>query len=423
MGKPFERTMEMINGVAKPGLELLRASDDADWKLTALMLDGRIKRLEDVCNAAADPDKTVALYEWGLYPQLFYAFDCQPFSLEGFPGWFSANRKQVVHEFLDAAESSGLPSEVCSTDRFIVGAAVCGELPNKNSFFVSCSQPCDGTRIAYPAMKKALCIPTLFLEAPTTYEKEAARWYGRQIRRELIPFLEEVTKKKFDIDHFREIIEESNKAYELLVEIYDTYASTPMPVPAVMRASPKQTFSSSAGRKDCTSSIEAFHGEVIRRLKEGIPHPVEEKYRVLWVHIPPFFYPQLFGWMEKKLGASVIADLLFGSLLLPIDTTSVETMFEGYAWQGLDMTMSLMRFDTRKMIEHTMKLYHQYRCNAIICTQHVGCNNICGAGGMLRRYFQKESIPALFLEFDYHDDRVVSGDNLKNQIEEFFSTI
>jgi benzoyl-CoA reductase subunit B len=424
MGKPFERTMEMINGVLKPGLELFSASDDADWKLQALRLDGLIKRMENLCQAAEDPDKTVALVENGVYPQLFYAFDCQPFILEGFPGLFTANRKQVLHEFLDAAESSGLPSEVCSTDRFLVGAAACGELPNKNSFLVTCSQPCDGTRIAYPAMKKALGIPTLFLEVPTTYEREAARWYGRQIRTELIPFLEEVTKKKFDIDRFRQIIEESNKAYELMLEVHDTYVSTPMPVPAGLRAFPSQTFSSSAGHPDCTSSIEAFHREVIRRLKEGIPHPVEEKFRIVWGHIPPAFYPQMFAWMEKKLGASVITTSLTGSaILFPIDTTSVETMFEGYAWQGLDMTMSLMRFDTREMIEYTMKLYHQYRCNAVICTQHVGCNNICGAGGMMRRYFQKEGIPALFLEFDYNDDRVASVEQLKDQLEEFFTTI
>jgi benzoyl-CoA reductase/2-hydroxyglutaryl-CoA dehydratase subunit BcrC/BadD/HgdB len=163
---------------------------------------------------------------------------------------------------------------------------------------------------------------------------------------------------------------------------------------------------------------------VIRRLKEGIPHPVEEKYRIAWVHIPPAFYPQMFAWMEKKLGASVITTSLTGSaILFPIDTTSVEAMFEGYAWQGLDMTMSLMRFDTRKMIEYTMKLYHQYRCNAVICTQHVGCNNICGVGGMMRRYFHKEGIPALFLEFDYNDDRVASVEQLKDQLEEFFTTI
>jgi len=272
-------------------------------------------------------------------------------------------------------------------------------------------------------LKKALGVPTLFLEAPTTYGREAARWYGRQIRKELIPFLEGVTKKKFDIDRFREIIEESNRAYEFMLEICDTYVSTPVPVPAAVRQVPYFLFINAAGHPGTTDEIRAFHQEVIRRLKEGIPHPVQEKYRVIWGHVPPSF-TQIFSWMEKKLAASVLATMFAGSAILrPIDTSDVETMFEGYAWQGLDMTMSVMRLNSRKLMEFYMNLYQQYRCNAFIFTQHVGCNNICGAAGIMRRYCQKEGIPALFLELDYNDDRIVSTEQLKNQIEDFFGTI
>jgi len=423
MGKPFEKTTQVINEFAKPALEFLRALDDEDMKLQAKSLEGTVERLEDLTEAASNPEKRVALFEWGLTPQLFYAFDCLPLAMETFPYLFSATQKQVVHEFLEAAESSGLPSDVCSTDRFLVGAALSGEFP-KNAFFVSCAGPCDGTRIAYPIMQKALGVPTLFLELPFTYERESARWYGRQIRTELIPFLEEVTGKKFDLERFREIIEESNRAYELMLDVYDTYTTTPMPVPSSLRGSPWMVFISDAGHPRATKSIQMFHAEVMRRLKEGIPNPIEEKHRVIWGHVQPYFDPLLLPWMEQELKVSVITSMLTGSpILRPIDTSSEETMFEGYAWQGLDMTMSLMRFDSRKILEYTMKLYNQYRCDSVIFTQHVGCNSICGAGGIMRRYFQKEGIPALFLELDYVDDRIVSAENLKNQIEEFFSTI
>ena len=423
MSEPFEKTTRMINEFAKPALEFLKALDDEDMKLQAMRLESMVEHLEDVADAGSNPEKIVALFEFGLTPQLFYAFDCTPLCMETFPMRFTATQKQVVHEFLEAAESSGLPSDVCSTDRFLVGAALSGEFP-KNSFFVTCSGPCDGTRIAYPTMQKALGVPALFLELPSTYERESARWYGRQIRTELIPFLEEVTGKKFDLNRFREIIEESNRAYELMLDVYDTYTKTPMPVPSSLRGFPWEMFLAAAGHPKATTSIQMFHTEVMRRIKEGIPNPIKEKHRVIWGHVPPTFDPLFFGWMEQELKVSVVTNMLTGSAILrPIDTSTVETMFEGYAWQGLDMTMSLMRFDSRKMIEYTMKLYDQYRCDSVIYTQHVGCNSICGAGGFLRRYFQREGIPALFLELDYNDDRVVSGDNLKNQIEEFFSSI
>ena len=177
------------------------------------------------------PNRKAALFEFGLTPQMFYAFDCAPLCMETFPMTFTGTRREVFYDFVAAAEEAGASSEVCSTDRFILGAALRGELPSENAFFVTASAPCDGTRIAYPIMEKVLEIPTLFLESPYTYGREAARWYSGQIKAELIPFLERVTGRKFDLDRFREVIEESNRAYELMYDLYEIYSKKPTPPP------------------------------------------------------------------------------------------------------------------------------------------------------------------------------------------------
>ena len=423
MQKAFKRTREMVEGVAKPALEFLNAINDPEFNLQILGLKDSIARMGELFAAAEDRNKKVALVEFGLTPQLFYAFDCVPLCLETFPMMFTANSKDVFREFVEKAESSGLPSDVCSTDRFITGAALSGEFP-ENAFFVASSAPCDGTRVAYPVMKKALNIPTLFIETPYTYGKEAAHFYGQQIKTQLIPFLEDVTGKNFDPDRFRDIVEESNRAYELLVDISDAYTLKPSPIPAALRGFPYINFIASAGHPRNTENTKIFHKEVFRRVKEGSPNQPEEKHRVLWVHVQPTFDRDFFTWMETELGASVITSMLAASpVLRPIDTTSLDTMLEGYAWQGLDMTMSIMRFDTRKLIDYTMTTFHQYHCDCIIVTQHVGCNSICGAAGIMRKYFQEENIPSLFIELDYNDDRVLSSEPMREQIKEFFATI
>jgi benzoyl-CoA reductase/2-hydroxyglutaryl-CoA dehydratase subunit BcrC/BadD/HgdB len=423
MAGAFSKSKAMVEELAKPALEFLSPIDDDDVKLQVLRLKDSIGRMEDLFAAAEDRHQKVALIEFGLTPQLFYAFDCVPLVLETFPMMFSAAIKEVVHEFLEVAESSGLPSDVCSTDRFIMGAAISGEFP-QNAIFVASSAPCDGTRVAYPVMKQATGIPSLFLETPYTYEKEAAQWYGQQIKKELIPFLEETTHKKFDLDRFRSIIETSNQAYELLVDIGDAYTLKPAPIPASLRGFPYMCFISSAGHPRNLENTEIFHREVMRRLKEGFSNSFHEKHRVLWGHVPPTFDNEFFTWMEQELGASVITSMLTGSpFLRPIDTTSLDTMMEGYAWQGLDMTMSLMRFDTRKLIEYSMKQFHLYRCDCMIFTQHMGCNSICGAAGIMRKYFRENGIPVLFIELDYNDDRVLSSEPMREQIRDFFSTL
>ena len=128
--------------------------------------------------------------------------------------------------------------------------------------------------------------------------------------------------------------------------------------------------------------------------------------------------------MEENLGAMVVATSLSTTAILePIDTTSLDTMLEGVAWQGLDMTMSLMRFDTEKLIRFSLQAYDQYDCDCMFVTQHVGCNSILGARGLIRKRCRERDIPVLFIEFDYNDDRVLSPELMRSQIEEFFTTV
>jgi hypothetical protein len=128
--------------------------------------------------------------------------------------------------------------------------------------------------------------------------------------------------------------------------------------------------------------------------------------------------------MEEHLGAMVVVTSLSSTAILePIDTSTLDTMLEGVAWQGLDMTMSLMRFDTEKLIRFSFQAYDQYGCDCMIVTQHVGCNSILGARGLFRKRCRERDIPVLFIEFDYNDDRVLSPELMRNQIEEFFTTV
>ena len=428
MGAPFERTMAVVNDLLKPMSQILLESPLPPYEeyapLSSAMVKNMIEHYEDIAAAMADENRKVALFEFGLVPQPFYAFDCAPLCLEFYPGFFTGLTQNIVYEFLESAEQAGVPSDTCSTDRFIIGAALNDELPT-NSFFVTSSAPCDGTRIAYPILHKILDCPMLFLDAPFRHDIEAVRYYAAQLRDYLIPFLEEATGKKFDIDKFRETVVESNKAYECMLEIHDTFRLKPAPYPGLLRMMPYTNFIQQAGNPSTTKSMEMLRDDVKQRVREGRTQgPFEEKHRVQWVHVPPSYDREIFSWMEENFGAMVVSQSLSASAVLePIDTSTLDTMLEGVAWQGLDMTMSLMRFDTDKFVNVALQSYDYYNCDCMIVTQHVGCNSVCGARGMIKKVCRERDIPVLFLEFDYNDDRVLSPDLMRTQIEEFFETV
>ena len=428
MGEPFERTMAITNGTLKPMARLLRATPVPPYQdyahLLAATLDQNVDHYTDIAAAMGDPNRRVAMFEFGMMPQLFSAFDCAALCLESFPGFYSRSDLTVVYEFLEAAEEAGVPSDTCSTDRFIVGATLSGELPT-NSFFVTSSSPCDGTRIAYPILQKMLDCPMLYLEAPFRTDREAVKYYAHQLKDQLIPFVEEQTGRKFDIDRFREVVVESNKAYELLVDTRETYRVKPAPHYSMLRSVPYVMFMQGAGLPGTTEALRLLCEDATRRVQEGRTEgPFPEKHRVMWCHVPPTYDREIFPWMEEQFGATLVANSLSTTCILdPIDTSSLESMFEGLAWQGLDMTMSLMRFESAHFIDFTLNAYEQYGCDCMITTQHVGCQSICGMRGLIREACREREIPLLFIEFDYNDDRVLAREQMRAQIEDFFTTV
>jgi benzoyl-CoA reductase/2-hydroxyglutaryl-CoA dehydratase subunit BcrC/BadD/HgdB len=428
MAESFFRTMGIVEGLLKPMAQFWRENPLPPYEdyaaLYAAGIENTVEHYQDIAAAMADGNRKVALFEFGLVPQLFVAFDCAPLCLEFYPSFFTRVNMNIVYEFIEAAEEAGIPSDVCSTDRFILGAALKDELPT-NSFFVTSSSPCDGTRIAYPILHKVLDCPMLFLDAPFRYDRGAIKYYAKQLKEDLIPFLEKVTGRRFDLDRLRQSVVESNKAYEYLLDIHDSFTVKPAPLPGLLRLLPYGSFILGAGSPGLTDTLKLLSEDASRRVKEGrTAGPFEEKHRVLWVHVPPTYDVELFNWMEQQFGAMVVSNSLSSTTILePINTADLDTMLEGIAWQGLDMTMSLMRFDTQKLIRFSLQAYDHYQCDCMIITQHVGCNSICGARGLIRDVCRKRNIPALFLELDYNDDRVLPTDLLRTQIEEFFTTV
>jgi hypothetical protein len=209
-----------------------------------------------------------------------------------------------------------------------------------------------------------------------------------------------------------------------MMDVHDTYRLKPAPHPGMLRLAPFMTFFRGAGRPETTRTLEVFRDDATRRVKEGRTEgPFEEKHRVMWLHVPPAYDRDLFGWMEENFGATMVVNSLPQIMALePVDPSSLDTMLEGIAWQGLDLTMSFMRLETQPFVDHSLQAYERYDCDCMITTQHIGCQSICGARGLLRAQCRERGIPLLFLEFDYNDDRVLSSGEMREQIEEFFTT-
>jgi benzoyl-CoA reductase subunit B len=420
--QPFTRLEEILDGFLKPVEMMMSAAepDDLDSQFlhkTAQML---VRNMEEAIDIARNRQKKMVWYEFSLTPELFHAFDLYPIAGEIIPMWYSLFRQDFVSEFVDAAENSGLPPEVCSIDKVLVGAILQDEMP-KPDMLITSSAPCDSSRIGYQLMEKLFDMDIHKLDAPSSNDAAAFKYYADQIR-DLIPALEKLSGVKFDIDRLREVVDESNRAIEYIVEWNDLRMLKPCPTPANLWVPVYNAVINSFGKADCTDYSRQVYEYARERADKGMAEG--EKIRVVWVHVPPLFDDVIFNWMTSEYGAVVVDHTLAEyTNQVPIDTSSLDSMLVGLAQRGLNMTMARLRRTAGSYVDDFLKSYRNFSGDCAILAAHSGCKHCWASANLLRDAARKEDIPLLIFDIDFLDSRVTSTQGVQDKIEQFFSTM
>ncbi len=419
--QPLEKMEEILNGLLKPAAAMLEASppDDAgSFMLETVNLYNH--NLEEAIDVARNRRRKLVWYEFCLTPEIFLAFDLYPFMGEIQPSVYSRLRQDLIAEFIDAAENAGIPPEICSIDKTLVGAILSEEMPQPD-LVITTSAPCDSSRTGYQLMEKLFDAPMYKLDAPFSDEPEAIGYYADQIR-DMIPMLERFSGRKFDVDRLREIVEESNRAVEYILEWNTLRRLKPCPTPANILASVYAGIINNLGRPHCTDYCRAVYEFARERAEAGVE--TGEKIRVVWVHVPPLFTDTIFDWMLEEFGAVVVDDTLSGYLRqIPIDTSSLDSMLCGLAQRGLNMTMGRLRLPATVYVNDFLKSYDDYSGDCAMLAAHAGCKHCWGAANLVRDATRAKDIPLLMFDLDFLDSRIVSAETLEHKIEQFFRTM
>ncbi|MCK4722305.1 MAG: 2-hydroxyacyl-CoA dehydratase, partial [Dehalococcoidia bacterium] len=142
-----------------------------------------------------------------------------------FPGKLNEKYIDIAHEHLVA-------DHVCSTQKVMIGAALCGDLPPPTTI-VHAGQPCDSTMVTYSALSHHLGVPLLTLDIPGGKNERVVQYVADEIER-MVAFLEEHTGKKLEDDKLREVMEYSNIAHDYSLKVNDLMKMVPCPLPRIL---------------------------------------------------------------------------------------------------------------------------------------------------------------------------------------------
>ena len=330
---------------------------------------------------------------------------------------------EYTHDFIDLAESAGIPADCCSADKAALGSIMRGLYPPPVCV-VGINTPCDSQVVGTQAMAELSGRPFFVIDVPYYREDETIRHVAAQLG-ELIPFLERHTGRKLDFDRLREVCELSNQTTEAIWEWLEWRKHVPLTQSSKVVALTLLIQILWAGAQDGVDLARALAREAKERHERG-ERFFEERVRAIWYQDAVWTDMQIYDWFERDLGLTVPVDI-FGFYAQEglIDTSTPETMLYGLARKLTNCHPMGRQFrgSFDLYLRDFMHMHEAWNADCGIFAGHIACKHAWGGIGLFKEACRKAGIPLLVFEFDMFDPRVTSYDDIFFEVERFVNEV
>jgi len=416
-----------------------RHSLEAAKKVRKLVKDSYMRAQQ-----AVSEGRPVAWYMVCFINPIFLAMDTVPIMPENWAGLCATKRAQ--EPYILRAESEGYANQVCSYSR--IGMGYCsmvqkGDVPldvpdggmAKPTMLIGSSAYCDVRYKYFQSIARYLDVPCYcfdnVLNPPLdTASREDVR--GQYIRyqveqyRGLIEFMERVTGRRMDWDRLAHYVDVAIETWRLVFAIDQFKRVVPCPLPQEDECNFMVPHQMMEGEPSTLEFFKEVYAEVKHRVDNGIGVIPNEKYRLMWVGMPPWHTMKLYNYIED-LGGVVVSsgslppyiDDALGSISDPLERLSARD----YLWALYKnrRTRGLYNFGWEGPIRD---LIEDRQIDGIIFHVARSCRHH-GIGSVYRqRVVQEESdVPTLVFESDMCDLRDFSDAEWNLRVNAFIETV
>ncbi len=194
------------------------------------------------------------------------------------------------------ADDFGYSNEICSYARASIGATLRPEdsplegLP-KPQALLACNNICGTVLRWYDAVSEITGAPVFLFDTPPIDAEQKPHHieYVQDGVHKLEAFLAKTFDTEMKEDRLQEVAKLSSKAIALWTASLEACKTKPSPLNCADRFLAMAPVVSSRGKEYCVDFYQALYDEVHGRVKEGIGAIKDEKIRLLWDNIPPWF--------------------------------------------------------------------------------------------------------------------------------------
>jgi len=367
-------------------------------------------------------------YSTAISPvELFVAHDIIPIYPENHSVANLTAKKGV--ELCSVVEGMGYTSHLCAYARSDFGYRKTGLTVTKGipepDLFLACNAQCFTLTKWFQVLSREGGAPVFVFDTPEYVmdkkaREEIVKYCVLQLK-ELISFLEEVTKKKFDYDRLKEVMKYSAQSSILYRKFLDMAQYKPSPISIFDALIGMAIAVYRRGTQECVDYYQTLCDEIQAKVDQGIgvlPKD-KEKYRLYWENLPVWFK---FSDHAKLLGSygGVILTSLYvhaWSFEFDRDKDPLLTLAETYVSRFSNSTIE----DRADM---AMDLFKKYDMNGMIMFMNRSCKAVSFAVPTLKDILTKRTgIPALVFESDMGDQRFYAESQVRTRIEAYFETL
>jgi benzoyl-CoA reductase/2-hydroxyglutaryl-CoA dehydratase subunit BcrC/BadD/HgdB len=352
--------------------------------------------------------------------ELFYAMDIVPYlqchlSAVGPALWDCT-------EYFELAQGYGIAPEFCSFEKLRIGYML-AEAITKPDFIVGSNLYCTGSMKSMLMAAQNWNIPYFIIDAPYSRDEAAIDYYAEQMKR-AVAFLEAQTGKKMDYDRLRDLTQKSKKCFDYFRQIVELRKLVPSPVSFVNAAKGNDMLDLGAGTDMVVEYFEKLLGEIHARQTEGIPAVPDERLRIAWWGAIPNFDPKIVRWLSEEHKANIVADLF--TVLGPLVETDehLTDPLKYIARKTLSFPVARLSGRFSDVSQDITRIAQETKIDACIIYTSLGCTQISGIRKIYRDATSENlGLPTFILDGDYCDSRVISPQQIRAKLDEFFALL
>ncbi|MBU2549805.1 MAG: 2-hydroxyacyl-CoA dehydratase family protein [Proteobacteria bacterium] len=378
--------------------------------------------------AAKEAGLPICVASAGVPSELLFAMDVFPIYPESLAAISSGVGK--ADEFFDEAKARDFSSAICSYTRCGLGIAwsnkcAFGPLPEPDLFMTDVSLCClHVTWWAYLGdhFKK----PTFFADMPATDNPDAPEYiayYEKQLR-DMITFIEDNTKIKFDLNRLKQTVSYSDLAGHYWRQLLNLRMHKPSPSSFRVLAGQILPLVTALGDKDTAEYYEAFYNFYKGQVAQGVtPAKPEEKFRLIWNGIPIWHHLDIINYFENK-GANFVwepyTNLSWGNKT-PSGRLDPEDPFHSLAIKYTNVLNNRPIKDRFQYFDQAVK---DYDIDGLVMFSNRSCRPMSiGQDEVVEMVREKHGLPVLIFEGDQADAEGFSWQDSKVKIDGFIEIL